>query len=127
MENKMQEILPETQKLSRLFDLFVALQILIILGGAVISFFIAPLSIFISKTEAEYIGWLVIGLIGIVNIALGVILIPLSIVAACGIRQEKSWGKAAGIAASILAIFEFPVGTIFGGFLMRKVFRLVNQ
>lgn len=125
--NKMPVTLPETQKLSRLFNLFAALQILMILGGAVVGLFMAPLSIFVSKTEAEYIGWLVIGLIGIVNIALGVILIPLSIVAARGICQEKTWGKTIGIVAATLAIFEFPIGTLCGGFLAWKLFRRGNQ
>lgn len=83
----------------------------------------APLSIFVSKTEAEYIGWMVIGLIGIVNITLGIILIPLAIAAAHGIRQEKTWGKTTGIITAILAICEFPFGTLFGVYLLWKLVR----
>ncbi len=113
--------LPENQTISRLFYWLAALQILIIIGGAVVGLFMAPLSIFVSKTEAEYFGWLAIGLIGILNIALGVILIPLSLVAASAFRNDKKWRKVVGIAASVLAVLEIPFGTILGGYLVWKI------
>jgi len=113
----------ENQTLSKLFYVLATLQILIILGGVVFVLLIAPTSLFVSTTENEAFFWIVSGIVGIVFIALGVILIPLSIVAAHGISQEKNWGRVVGIIAAILAIFEFPLGTIFGGYLLWKLFR----
>lgn len=121
MKTQIVTTLPENQIISRLFYWLAALQILIIIGGAVVGLFMAPLSIFVSKTEAEYFGWLAIGLIGILNIALGVILIPLSLVAASAFRNDKKWRKAVGIAAAVLAVLEFPFGTILGGYLVWKI------
>ncbi len=97
------------------------MRLFLIIGGAVVGLFMAPLSIFVSKTEAEYFGWLAIGLIGILNIALGVILIPLSLVAASAFRNDKKWRKVVGIAASVLAVLEIPFGTILGGYLVWKI------
>ncbi len=113
----------ENKKLGRLFYIFAALQILIIFGGAVLVLLVAPTSLFVSTTEGEAFFWIFSGFTGLVFIALGVILIPLSIAAARGISQEKNWGRVTGIIAAILAIFEFPLGTIFGGYLLWKLFR----
>ncbi|MDQ3063977.1 MAG: hypothetical protein M3R14_14120 [Acidobacteriota bacterium] len=113
----------ENQKLGRLFYILAALQILIIFGGAVLVLLVAPTSLFVSTTEGEAFFWIVSGFVGLVFIALGVILIPLSIAASRGISQEKTWGRIIGIVAAILAIFEFPLGTIFGGYLLWRLFR----
>jgi len=113
----------ENQTLRKLFYVLAALQILMIFGGAVLVLLIAPTSLFVSTTENEAFFWIVSGIVGLVFIALGLILIPLSIAASRGISQEKSWGRIVGIVAAILAIFEFPLGTIFGGFLLWKLFR----
>ncbi len=123
VESKTQTVMTENQKLGRLFNFFAALQILMILGGAILGFFIAPASMFVSTTETQAFVWIVLGFVGLANIALGAVLIVLSIVAALGIRQEKKWGKICGIIAAILAVFEFPLGTIFGIYLLRKLFR----
>lgn len=122
-ESRTQTMMTENQKLGRLFKLLAALQILTIFGGAGLDLFVAPASLFVSTTETQAVVWIVLGFAGLANVALGVILIPLSIVAAHGIRQEKKWGKICGISAGILAIFEFPLGTIFGGYLLWKLLR----
>ncbi len=111
----------ENKKLGRLFYVFAAFQILIILCGAILVLLVAPASLFVSTTESEAFFWIFLGFTGLVFIALGVVLIPLSIAAARGISQEKSWGRIVGIIAAILAIFEFPLGTIFGGYLLWKL------
>jgi hypothetical protein len=113
----------ENQKLDRLFYVFAAFQILIILCGAILVLLVAPASLFVSTTESEAFFWIAAGFIGLMFIALGVVLIPLSIAAARGISQEKNWGRIVGIIAAILAFFEFPLGTIFGGYLLWKLFR----
>ncbi len=113
----------ENKKLGRLFYVLAALQILIIFGGAVLVLLVAPASLFVSTTEGEAFFWIAAGFGGLVFLALGVILIPLSIIASRGISQEKTWGRIVGIIAAILAIFEFPLGTFFGGYLLWKLFR----
>ena len=74
--------LPENQTISRLFYWLAALQILIIIGGAVLGLLVAPASLFVSRTENEAFVWIAAGFVGFAAIALGVILIPLSLVAA---------------------------------------------
>ncbi|MGI8642154.1 MAG: hypothetical protein ACR2MG_19665, partial [Pyrinomonadaceae bacterium] len=55
--------------------------------------------------------------------ALGLLLLPLGIAAGIGLCKEKRWGKVVGIIAALLALLQFPVGTIFGGYLLWKLFR----
>lgn len=113
----------ENQLLGRLFYILAALQILIIGIGAILVLLVAPASLFVSTTESGAFFWIVSGLLGLVSAALGVILIPLSITAARGVSQEKNWGGIAGISAAILAIFQFPLGTVFGCYLLWKLLR----
>ncbi len=113
----------ENQTIGRLFYLLAALQILIISGGALLGLFVAPASLFVSQTENEAFVWIVLGFIGLANVALAVILILLSIVAAIGFRSEKRWRKIVGIITAGLAILEFPLGTVLGGFLLWKMLR----
>lgn len=112
----------ENQKIGKLFRLLAAWQILQIAGGAVLGLLVAPASLFVSRTETEAFGWIAAGFAGFAAIALGVILIPLSIVAASGFRGEKKWRKIVGIAAASLAILEFPCGTLLGGYLLWRIF-----
>lgn len=113
--------LPENQTISRLFYWLAALQILIIIGGAVLGLLVAPASLFLSRTENEAFVWIAAGFVGFAAIALGVILIPLSLVAASAFRNDKKWRKVVGIAAAVLAVLEFPFGTILGGCLVWKI------
>ena len=117
----------ENQLLGRLFYVLAALQIMIICVSAVLVLLVAPASLFVSTTESGAFFWIVSGLVGLVSAALGVILIPLSLVAARGFSQEKNWGGIAGISAAILAIFQFPLGTIFGCYLLWKLLRRSNR
>ncbi len=131
MHNKTNSTMPENQKLGRLFYVFAPLQVLIILVGAVVGLFMAPVSLFVSTTESQYIGWLLIALIALANLALGLLVLPLGIAAGIGLRKEtgiglrkeKRWGKVVGIVAALLALLQLPVGTIFGGYLLWKFFR----
>ncbi len=113
----------ENQKLAGLFYLFAALQILTILGGAVLGLLVAPTSLFVSRTENEAFVWIALGFVGFAFATLGVILLLLSIVAAIGFRNEKKWRKVVGIITAGLAILEFPLGTVLGGFLLWKTLR----
>ncbi len=123
MHNKTKSTMPENQKLGRLFYVFAPLQVLIILVGAVVGLFMAPVSLFVSTTESQYIGWLLIALIALANLALGLLLLPLGIAAGIGLCKEKRWGKVVGIIAAGLAILEFPLGTILGGGLFWKILK----
>ena len=122
-ENNARAAAPKTQKPGGLFYVFAALQMPIILGSAVIGLFMAPVSLFVSTTESQYIGWLLIALIALANLALGLLVLPLGIAAGIGLGKEKKWGKVVGTIAASLALLQFPVGTIFGGYLLHKLFR----
>jgi len=122
-ENNARAAAPEAQKPGGLFYALAALQVPIILGGAVIGLFMAPISLFVSTTEGQAIAWLLIALIALANLALGLIVLPLGIAAGIGLGKEKKWGKVVGIIAALLALLQFPVGTICGGYLLHKLFR----
>jgi len=113
----------ETQKPGKIFYVFAALQVLIILGGAVVGLLMAPASIFVSTTESQAMDWLLKGLVALVNLALGLLALPLGIAAGIGLGKEKKWGRVVGSIAASLALLQFPVGTIFGGYLLWKLFR----
>ena len=115
--------LPENQTISRLFYWLAAMQILTIIGGAVLGLLVAPASLFVSRTENEAFVWIAVGFVGFAAIALGVILIPLSLVAASAFRNDKKWREAVGVAAAVLAVLEFPFGTILGGYLVWKILK----
>lgn len=123
VQHKTRTTTANAQKPGTLFYLFAALQVPLILGGAVIGLFMAPLSLFVSTTEAQYVGWLLIGLVALLNLALGLLVLPLGIAAGIGLGKEKKWGKVVGTIAASLALLQFPVGTICGGYLLWKLFR----
>jgi len=118
---KTQTAMPETERIGGLFYLLAALQILMIIGGAILGLFVAPASLFASRTEADELFSIAVGLVGFASIALGTILIPLSLIAAIAFRKDKKWSKVVGIIASGLAFLEFPFGTILGGYLVWKI------
>lgn len=122
-ESNARSAAPEAQSHSGLFYVFAALQVPTILGGAVVGLFMAPVSLFVSTTEAQAVAWLLIGLIALVNLALGLLALPLGIAAGIGLGKEQKWGKVVGGIAASLAILQFPFGTICGGYLLRKLFR----
>lgn len=111
----------EDRKIASLFYVLAAAQILQIAGGGVLGLLVAPASLFISRTETEAFVWIVLGFAGFVFIAVGIILIPLSIFAAVGFRRKKKWRKIVGFGTSCLAVLAFPFGTIFGITAMRKI------
>lgn len=118
---KTQTAMPETQRIGRLFYWLAALQILIIIGGAVLGLLVAPASLFVSRTENEAFVWAAAVVVGLAAVAFGVVLLPLSLVAAIAFRKDKKWSKVVGIIASGLAFLEFPFGTILGGYLIWKI------
>lgn len=122
-EQKMPASATENQKIGIFFYWLAAAQIAQILIGAVLSFFVAPASLFVSRTDDEAFAWIAAAFIGFAVIALGLILIVLSIVAARAFRKEKSRRNVIGIITAGLAIFAFPFGTISGSLLLRKILR----
>ena len=113
----------ENQRIGKLFYRLAAVQIVQILTGAVLSFFVAPTSLFVSRTEDEAFTWIAAAFGGIVMIALGLILIVLSTVAAIALRREKSWRGGIGILTAGIALLAFPFGTITGCILLRRIFK----
>ncbi len=111
------------KRLGKHFYLFAALQLVLIVVGAVIGLFMAPVSLFVSQTEAQAIGLIIIDLLALLLGALGIITFPLSIIAAIGIGKGKRWGRSIGIATAIIALVEFPLGTAFGIYALKKLLR----
>jgi hypothetical protein len=105
----------------KLFYLLAAAAIIQIGGGLVLGLLVAPASLFVSRSENETFAWIVAALAGLAQVALGLILIPLSILSALAFRREKSWRRLAGIATAALAVFAFPCGTIPGVVLFRRI------
>ncbi|MEJ7622938.1 MAG: hypothetical protein WKF34_02990 [Pyrinomonadaceae bacterium] len=83
----------------------------------------APLSLFVSTTESQYIGLILIALVALANLALGLLVLPLSVAAGIGLGKEKRWGRVVGIIAALLALLQIPIGTMFGVYLLWRLFR----
>lgn len=122
-QQKTTAAMPENRKIGILFYLLAALQIFTIFGGAVLGLFVAPASLFASRTQADEVFAVAVGVVGLTAIALGLILILLSLVAAIAFRNDKDWRDVVGIGAAGLAILEFPFGTILGGYLVWKIIK----
>lgn len=120
-EQQAQAMPTANRKIGGLFLWLAAAQILQIAAGAVLGLFVAPASLFVSRTETEAFIWIAAGFFGIALIALGVILIPLSVIAAVAFRNDKKWRNVVGIIAAGLACLAFPFGTILGGYLVWKI------
>ena len=123
IQHKTQTAMPDKQKIGGLFCWLAAAQILTIAGGALFGLVVAPTSLFMARTENEALFWFAAGFVGCLAGALGVILIPLSLIAANGFYKDRKWRKVVGIIAAGLAFLQFPVGTIGGGYLLHKLFR----
>lgn len=115
--------MPENRKIGTVFYLLAASQIFTIFGGAVLGLFIAPATIFASRTQSDEVFGITVGLIGLAAIALGVILIPLSLASAVAFRRDKNWRNSVGFAAAGLAVLAVPFGTILGGYLIWKIIK----
>ena len=116
----------KSQKIGKLFGWLAAAEVLQIAGGALLGFFIAPASLFVSRDETEAFYCIAAVVFGFGQIVFGLILIPFSLITASAFRKEKNWRRFAGILSSGLAILSFPLGTIFGVILLAKIFRPKN-
>lgn len=110
-------------KPAALFYALAALEVGQIIGGLALGLLVAPASLFAARTETEAFVWIVAGFAGLFIAALGVVLIPLALIAAFGSRQSKRYGKICGVIAAVAAILQFPLGTMFGAFLLWKLFK----
>lgn len=113
--------------LSKEFYLFAALQFFTIPCGAVLGLFVAPASLFASRTQGDEILALAAALAGISFAAFALIAFPLALAAAFGIKRRSRYGRICGIAAAVLAIPQIPLGTIIGWLLLRKIFKGENR
>jgi uncharacterized membrane protein YqjE len=111
------------KQLDKLFYLFAAWQIFLIFVGAVVGLFMAPISLFVSQTQAQVIGWMLIELFALLTGVLAVIALPLSIIAALGIGKKRRWGRIIGTTTAIIALVQFPLGTAFGIYALNRLFR----
>lgn len=109
------------KRLGKLFYIFAALQLVVLLMGAVVGLYMAPISLFVAQTKAQAIGWLLIGGWALLSGVLAIILSPLAIIAGSGIGQGKRWGRTFGVGTAIIALAEFPLGTAFGIYALKKL------
>jgi hypothetical protein len=111
------------KQLEKLFYLFATWQIFMIFVGAVVGLFISPISLFASQTQAQVIGWMLIGLFALLTGVLAVIALPLSMIAAVCIGKKRRWGRIIGTTTAIIALVQFPLGTAFGIYALNRLFR----
>ena len=108
----------ENKRVGKTFYLLAAVMVFQIAGALVVGLLVAPASVFVSRGETEAFMWMAFGIAALALAALGAVLIVLSIVAAVGAARGKNWFRFVGAATATLAILEFPLGTIFGGYLL---------
>ena len=108
------------RRLDKIFYLLAAGQFLTAVVGALLGLLVAPASLFVSRTETEAVAWLAVGVAALWFAALGMLAMPFAIAAARATRGAKIYG----CIAAALTFLQFPLGTIFGGYLfwrLRKV------
>ena len=106
------------EKIGTAFFLFAALEFVLVLSGAVLTFLVAPASLFVSRTETEAFTWMTIWSLAIVTLAFGLVLLPLAVIAGRASRSGKSWSKKFGVITAIIALLQLPFGTILGFYLL---------
>lgn len=107
-------------RLDKMFYLLAAGQFLTAAVGALLGLLVAPASLFVSRTETEAVAWLAVCVAALWFAALGALAMPFSVAAA----RAKRHGKFYGCIAAALTFLQFPLGTIFGGYLfwrLRKI------
>lgn len=107
-------------RLDRIFYLLAAGQFLTAAVSAVVGLLIAPASLFVSRTETEAVAWLAVCVAALWFAALGTLAIPFAVAAARASRGAKIYG----CIAAALIFLQFPLGTIWGGYLfwrLRKI------
>lgn len=109
--------------LSRKFYLLAVFEFLTILCGAITALLVAPASLFVSRAEPEAFAWIAAGIVAACFAVVGLLALPLALLAARGANRGKSYGKVCGSIAGVLAILQFPLGTIFGALILRKIFK----
>ena len=94
--------------------LFVVYHAIGIVVGLVIFFFLAGIGILSGEVEA-------VGVLTMIGLAISMLLIVLSapgIVAGAGLLARKQWARILAIILGVIHLFEFPIGTLFGGYTL---------
>ena len=60
--------------------------------------------------------------IGTAFVAIFALFGVISIVAGIGLLSRKSWARTLGIVAAVLTLFNFPIGTLIGGYALWVLF-----
>ena len=110
----------EQKRFGKMFIAFALFQIVVLLL-ATISWSLLPWLGMLGRTENEVMILMLAPLLGgWVFSVVSVVLFVLSLIAGIAILRNSNAGRAVGIAAAYIALFEIPFGTIFGIYAIRR-------
>jgi hypothetical protein len=110
----------KNQTLATLFIIFACLQPVVFLvafmvfGMALAGTFAAP------TVDDPALKWYTaMAVWGIVMMPVAALLLVFALVAGIGIKKRKSYGRIWGLIAAVVALLEFPIGTVLGIYALR--------
>ena len=116
-----EEYARQQKRLGKMFIAFALFQIVVLLLATISWAFLPWLGI-LGRTENEVMILMLAPLLGgWVFSVVSVVLFVLSLIAGIAILRNSNAGRAVGIAAAYIALFEIPFGTIFGIYAIRRL------
>jgi hypothetical protein len=111
------------KRLSRMFFVFTALQVLVFVI-ATVAWTMLPWLGMLGRSETEANILMMVPLFGgWAFSAIAAMLFLPSLISGIAIGRGKEWGRVLGIITAILALLEIPLGTIFGIYALRRLRR----
>jgi hypothetical protein len=110
----------KNQTLATLFIIFACLQAVVFLA-AFIAFTMALAGTFAAqRADDPVLQWYTaMAVWGIVMMPVAVLLFVFALVAGIGIKKRKPYGRIWGMIAAVVALLEFPIGTVLGVYALR--------
>ena len=100
----------------------VANSIFLLLGTCGFVFFVG-MGFFAAADSGDAVALPILGLVGAVGLIFFAVLSLPGLLAGYGLLKGKKWGQILGIVDGFLSLFNFPVGTILGGYTLFVLFQ----